>query len=103
MGNDDSRHAVLIVEVIIKLLQVGLAVVLFLDLLGVVIVIHGVGACLQLLQELIPKWRGEYLNSRGRCLGSVPLGPDVVPVGVGLALEAGLPAVMPGLVGFLLI
>lgn len=103
MGNDDSGHAVLVVEVIIELLQVGLAVVLLLDLLGVVIVIHGVGTGLQLLQELIPKWCGEYLNSRGRCLGSVPLGPAVGPPGVGLALEAGFPAVMPGLVGFLLI
>ncbi len=103
MGNDDSGHAVLVVEVIIELLQIGLAVVLLLYLLGVIVVVHGVRARLQLFQELIPVSRKKYLNSRGRCLGSVPLGPAVFPVGVGLALEAGLPAVIPGLVGFLLI
>jgi hypothetical protein len=83
-------------------LEVGLPVVFFLDLLGVVVVVEWVRARLQLLQELIPESRRGYLNSRGRCLGSVPLGPVAV-VAVGFAVEAGLPAVMPGFWGFLLI
>lgn len=53
MRNDDCGHAVLIIEVVIELLQVGLTVSLFLHLLGVVIIVHWVGACLQLLQELV--------------------------------------------------
>ena len=102
MGYDDGGHAVLVIEIVIEFLQVGLPVVLLFDLLGVIVVVHGIGARLQLLQELIPESGGVYLNSRGRCLGSVPFGPVAV-VAVGLAVEVGLPVVRPGFWGFLLI
>lgn len=102
MRNDDSRHAVLIVEVIIELLQVGLSIALLLDLLGVIIKIERVGASLQLLEEGIPVWIESYLNSLGRCLGSGPFEVEVAPI-VGLAPIEGLPVLVPGLVGFLLI
>lgn len=51
MRDDDRRHAVLIIEVIVELLQEGLAIALLFDLLGVVIEVQGVGASLQLLEE----------------------------------------------------
>lgn len=54
MRDDDRRHAVLVVEVVVELLQVGLSIALLFHLLGVVIVVHGVGASLQLLEEGIP-------------------------------------------------
>lgn len=79
MGNDDCGHAVLVVEVVIELLQVGLSVALLLYLLAVVVELQRVAAGLQLLQELIPEWRTAYLNSRGRCLGSGPFPPAAVP------------------------
>ena len=59
MGDDDCRHAVLIIEVVVELLEVGLSVVLLLDLLGFVVEVERVGASLQLLQKLVPsspKW-----------------------------------------------
>ena len=37
MRNDDRRHAILVIEVIIELLKVGLPVIFLLDLLAVVI------------------------------------------------------------------
>ena len=52
--DDDCGHAVLVVEVVVELLQEGLPIALFFDLLGVVIEVQGVGASLQLLEEGIP-------------------------------------------------
>ena len=41
MGDDHCRHAILVIEVVVELLQVGLPVVLLLYLFGVVVEIEG--------------------------------------------------------------
>ena len=49
MGDDHCRHAVLIIEKIIKLLKVTLPVIFFFDLFGLVVEIQRVRASLELL------------------------------------------------------
>ncbi len=49
VGNDDGGHAILVIEVVIEFLEVGLAIVLLLDLLGLVVEIEWGRANLQLL------------------------------------------------------
>jgi hypothetical protein len=102
MRNDDCGHAVLIIQIVIELLQVGLAIIFLLDLLPILVEVQGVGASLQLLQKRIPALSDHYLNSRGICLGSEFLDAAVAP-GVGLAPMEVLPVFVPGLEGFLLI
>lgn len=46
MGDDDRGHAVLVSQIVIELLQVGLAIALLFDLLGVVIEIQWRRTCL---------------------------------------------------------
>lgn len=103
MRDDDGGHAVLVIEVVVELLQVGLAIVLLLDLLGLVVEIEGGRAHLQLLQKLVPALRVTYLNSLGRCFGSGPLVVAAEPPGVGLVPATGFPVFVPGLEMFLLI
>lgn len=103
MRDDDGGHAVLVIEVVVELLQVGLAIVLLLDLLGLVVEIEGGRAHLQLLQKLVPALRVTYLNSLGRCFGSGPLVVAAEPPGVGLVPATGLPVFVPGFEMFLLI
>jgi len=49
MGDDDSRHAILIIQVVVEFLQVSLSIIFFFDLFGVILEIEVVGAELQFL------------------------------------------------------
>ncbi len=103
MRDDDGGHAILVIEVIVEFLEVGLAIVLFLDLFGFVVKIEVGEAHLQLLQDLVPALRVTYLNSLGRCFGSGPLVVAAEPPGVGLVPATGFPVFVPGFEMFLLI
>lgn len=102
MGDDDCRHAVLIIEVVVELLEVSLSVVLLLDLLGFVVEVERVGASLQLLQKLVPSSPKGYLNSRGRCFGSLPLPAPPGPEGP-FPVPGVFPVPNPAFCGTLLI
>jgi hypothetical protein len=44
MGNDNCVHAILVIEIIIKLLEISLSIAFFLDLLGLVVEVKRGGA-----------------------------------------------------------
>ena len=74
VGDDHSRHTVLVVEVIIELLEVGLAIILLLHLFGVILEIEGIRAELELLQKLIPVSQNELLELSGDMFAVTALG-----------------------------
>lgn len=54
MRNDDSGHAILIIEVVIKFLEIGLPIIFLFYLLGIIVEVERVRTSLQLLQKLVP-------------------------------------------------
>lgn len=54
MRNDDSGHAILIIEVIVELLEVGLPVIFLFYLFGIIVEVERIRTSLQLLQKLVP-------------------------------------------------